>query len=56
MRGVRFAGLVGLTMIAGAVVGSQVAIRQGSRYVKPLFIGVTTLLIGKQLWDLLHGA
>lgn len=44
---------MGLSMIAGAYVGSQLAIRKGSTYVKPLFIGVTTLLIGKQLWDLL---
>ncbi|TVY06855.1 sulfite exporter TauE/SafE family protein [Paenibacillus cremeus] len=43
---------MGLSMIAGALVGSQFAIRQGSKYVKPLFIGVTLLLIGKQLWDL----
>ncbi|ULL18802.1 hypothetical protein DVH26_32825 [Paenibacillus sp. H1-7] len=45
---------MGIAMIAGAFVGSRVAIRHGSRYVKPLFIGVTTILIGKQLWDLLH--
>lgn len=49
-----FYGLpMGLAMIAGALVGSQVAIRKGSAYVKPLFVSVTTLLIGKQLWDLL---
>jgi uncharacterized membrane protein YfcA len=49
-----FYGLpMGLAMIAGALVGSQVAIRKGSAYVKPLFIAVTTLLIGKQLWSLL---
>lgn len=44
---------MGLSMIAGAVAGSQFAIRQGSRFVKPMFVVVTTLLIGKQLWDLL---
>lgn len=44
---------MGLAMIAGALVGTQFAIRKGSQYVKPLFIVVTTLLIGKQLWDLL---
>ncbi|WP_159885134.1 sulfite exporter TauE/SafE family protein [Paenibacillus puerhi] len=43
---------MGLAMIAGALAGSQLAIRKGSTYVKPLFIVVTTLLIGKQLWDL----
>ncbi|MDQ1911804.1 TSUP family transporter [Paenibacillus sp. GD4] len=45
---------MGVAMIFGALVGSQFAIRQGSRYVKPLFLFVTTLLIGKQLWDLMH--
>jgi uncharacterized protein len=44
---------MGIAMIAGALVGSQVAIRKGSTYVKPLFIIVTALLIGKQLWNLL---
>ncbi|MCZ8515532.1 TSUP family transporter [Paenibacillus filicis] len=43
---------MGLSMIFGALAGSQFAIRRGSRYVKPLFIIVTTVLIGKQLWDL----
>ncbi|VBB05873.1 sulfite exporter taue/safe [Lucifera butyrica] len=47
-------GLVmGLGMIAGAIVGSQVAIRKGVAYVRPLFICVTAVLIGKQIWDLL---
>ncbi|WP_438444544.1 sulfite exporter TauE/SafE family protein [Gorillibacterium sp. sgz5001074] len=46
---------MGLAMVAGALVGSQVAIRKGSTYVKPLFLSVTTLLIGKQLWDLWIG-
>lgn len=44
---------MGISMIAGAYVGSKVAIRHGSRYVKPLFIGITTIMIGKQLWELL---
>nr|WP_204343568.1 TSUP family transporter [Paenibacillus elgii] len=44
---------MGLAMIAGSIVGSQVAIRKGSRYVKPLFIGITAILIGKQIWDML---
>lgn len=45
---------MGLAMIAGALVGSRVAIRKGAGYVKPLFVAVTTILIGKQLWDLMH--
>ncbi|SCW44845.1 hypothetical protein SAMN04487970_1007143 [Paenibacillus tianmuensis] len=44
---------MGLSMIAGSIVGSQVAIRHGSKYVKPLFIGITAILIGKQIWDML---
>ncbi|MEK8132195.1 TSUP family transporter [Paenibacillus filicis] len=43
---------MGAAMILGALTGSQLAIRKGAAYVKPLFIIVTTLLIGKQLWDL----
>lgn len=45
---------LGLAMIAGALVGSRVAIRRGASYVKPLFVAVTAILIGKQLWDLLQ--
>lgn len=41
-------------MLIGAVVGSQVAIRKGAAYVRPLFLTVTSFMIGKQLWDLLH--
>jgi uncharacterized membrane protein YfcA len=44
---------LGIAMIAGALVGSQFAIRKGAAYIKPLFIGITIVLIGKQLWDLL---
>lgn len=45
---------MGLAMIVGALLGSRVAIRKGAGYVKPLFIAVTTILIGKQLWDILY--
>lgn len=41
-------------MILGALCGTHMAIRKGTRYVKPLFISMTALLIGKQLWDLLR--
>jgi uncharacterized membrane protein YfcA len=44
---------MGIAMIAGALVGSRLAIRHGARYVKPLFVVVTSLLIGKQIWDLI---
>ncbi|RNB84625.1 hypothetical protein EDM56_21205 [Brevibacillus fluminis] len=46
--------IMGSAMVIGALVGSRMAIRKGSSYVRPLFIGVTIILIGKQLWDVLH--
>jgi uncharacterized membrane protein YfcA len=42
-----------LAMIVGALVGSRLAILKGAAYVKPLFIVITVLLIGKQLWSLI---
>lgn len=45
--------IMGVAMIAGAIAGSRLAIKSGTAYVRPLFIGVTSLLIGKQLWDLM---
>ncbi|CQR74849.1 hypothetical protein SOV_08700 [Sporomusa ovata DSM 2662] len=45
---------MGLAMILGAIAGSKFAIAKGAAYVKPLFISITTLLIGKQLWDILQ--
>jgi uncharacterized membrane protein YfcA len=45
--------IMGLSMILGSLLGSQVAIRKGSRYVRPLFISMCALLIFKQVWDLL---
>jgi uncharacterized membrane protein YfcA len=46
---------MGLAMVAGAWTGSHLAINKGVGYVRPLFIVVTSVLIGKQLWDLLLG-
>lgn len=45
---------MGAGMIIGAYIGSQVAIRKGSTYVRPLFLGVTVVMISKQLWDLIQ--
>lgn len=45
--------IMGGAMIAGAIAGSRLAIKSGVTYVRPLFIGVTGLLIGKQFWDLI---
>ncbi len=41
--------IMGISMLIGAIVGSQVAIRKGASYVRPIFICVTIILIGKQL-------
>jgi len=43
---------MGLAMIVGAFCGARMALSKGASYVRPLFIGVTTVLIGKQLWDM----
>lgn len=44
--------IMGAAMIAGALCGTRVAITKGASYVKPLFILVSTLLVGKQVWEL----
>lgn len=44
---------MGLSMICGAWCGARLALRKGTSYVRPLFIGVTTVLIGKQVFELL---
>ena len=43
---------MGLAMIVGAYCGAKVALKKGASYVRPLFILMTTILIGKQLWTL----
>lgn len=42
-----------IAMIAGAILGSQTAIRKGAAYVRVLFVSVTVILISKQIWDLI---
>lgn len=49
----RYGLVMGGGMIAGALVGSRLAITKGVAYVRPLFIGVTVVMIGKLVWDLL---
>ncbi len=44
--------IMGVGMILGALVGSRLAITKGAAYVRPLYLVVTTLLIGKQVYDL----
>lgn len=43
---------MGLAMIVGAWCGARVALSKGAGYVRPLFIVMTTVLIGKQLFEL----
>ena len=44
---------MGLSMIVGAWCGAHMALKKGTGYVRPLFIAMTTVLIGKQIVDLL---
>jgi uncharacterized membrane protein YfcA len=39
-------------MIAGAYCGASMALKKGVGYVRPLFIVMTTVLIGKLVWSL----
>ena len=50
----RYALPMGLAMIAGAYCGSKLALTRGTGFVRPLFIIMTTVLIGKQLVELLR--
>lgn len=45
---------MGLAQIAGAICGSKFAIKQGSGYVRALFILVTFLLLAKNTYDHFH--
>lgn len=44
---------MGLAMVGGALVGTRLAINNGAKYVRPLFICITFLMIGRQIWLLL---
>lgn len=43
---------MGVAMVLGAFFGTKMALTKGTRLVRPLFIVVTVILIGKQLIDL----
>lgn len=45
--------IMGAGMILGAIAGTRVAIKKGAAYVRPLFLTMTVILVGKQIWDLL---
>lgn len=43
---------MGLGQVLGARIGTRLAITKGASYVRTLFLTITTLLIGKQIYDL----
>ena len=45
--------IMAAAMIAGAIVGTRLAIKKGASYVRPLYLVVPTLLIGKQVYEIL---
>ncbi|WP_110926537.1 TSUP family transporter [Bacillus massiliglaciei] len=45
--------IMGAAQLAGAVCGSQFAIRRGTGYVRAMFIAVTILLLAKNVYDYL---
>ena len=45
--------IMAVGMIAGAIFGSRMAIKKGASYVRPLYLLVTTVLIGKQVYEIL---
>lgn len=45
--------IMAAAMIVGAIVGTRLAIKKGAAYVRPLYLVVTTLLIGKQVYEIL---
>lgn len=46
---------MGLSMIAGAKCGAVMALKKGAAYVRPLFLIVTSVMIGKQIYTLITG-
>lgn len=45
--------IMAIGMIIGAIYGSRMAIKKGTSYVRPLYLCVTTALIGKQVYDII---
>ena len=43
---------MGCGMVIGAYCGARMAIKKGAAYIRPLFIGMTVILIGRQLIEL----
>ena len=44
--------IMGTAMLCGAYCGARLAIKKGAGYIRPLYLLVTTLLIGKQVYEL----
>ncbi|MEO4030397.1 TSUP family transporter, partial [Chromobacterium vaccinii] len=41
--------------MAGAMVGTRLAMKKGAGFVRVLFLGLTSVLICKLAWDIFHG-
>lgn len=46
---------IALVMTAGAIIGARLAILKGNKFIKPVFLVVTSVLIIKMLFDMLKG-
>ena len=46
--------LMGAAQIVGSLIGTRLAILKGASWVRPIFLTVSVLLIGRQLWTLFH--
>lgn len=44
--------IMGIAMLLGAFCGARMAIKKGAAYVRPLYLLVTSLLIGKQIYEI----
>ncbi|MCL6547796.1 MAG: TSUP family transporter [Alicyclobacillus sp.] len=49
-----FGVILGVAMVIGAWVGSQLAIRRGAAYLRPIYIAITCGMIGDQAWKLVR--
>lgn len=45
---------MGLSMMAGARVGSKIAIKNGAKVIKPIFVTIAFALMVKLLFDMFH--
>jgi len=51
----RVAALMAVCNVAGAMIGSRVALQRGAGFVRQVFLGVVCVLIAKIAWDLARG-